>query len=188
MFARTTIAPTFALTAAALLALTGCSPTSTDTPSPTDAPAGASVSMENGWVKAAESGMSAAFGELENTGSSDVTVVSATTEASTSLELHETVENEAGEMIMREKTGGFVIAAGDRLSLEPGGNHIMLMGLTEPLRAGDEVTFTLTFADDSTYEYTVPAKDYAGANENYEGGDDMDMTMDEHADMGGHSE
>lgn len=188
MFARTTIAPTFALAAAALLALTGCSPTSTDTPSLTDAPAGASVSMENGWVKAAESGMSAAFGELENTGSSDVTVVSATTEASTSLELHETVENETGEMIMREKTGGFVIAAGDSLSLEPGGNHIMLMGLTEPLRAGDEVTFTLTFSDDSTYEYTVPAKDYAGANENYEGGDDMDMTMDEHADMSGHSE
>lgn len=97
------------------------------------------------------------------------------------LQLHETVANDAGEMVMQEKQGGFVIPAGGSFDLEPGGNHIMLMDLTAPLAAGDETTFTLTFSDDSTYEFTAPVKDYSGANENYEGGD-MDMDMDAHPD------
>lgn len=191
MHARTTQTSLLALSAAALIALTGCSAPASDASEGSAAPAAENVTMENGWVKAAESGMSAAFGELENTGSDDITVMSASTEASSALELHETVENEAGEMIMREKTDGFTIAAGESLSLEPGGNHLMLMDLTNPIQAGDEVTFTLTFSDDSTYEFTVPAKDYAGANENYEGGDDalMDgMETGDHTEMGGHSE
>jgi copper(I)-binding protein len=164
--------------AAVALALAGCGTTagaSSDTEGAAE-PAGQNVTLSDGWVKAADSGMSAAFGELTNAGPDDVTVVSATTEASSMLELHETVENESGEMIMREIEGGFVIPAGDTLTLAPGGSHIMLMDLTDPLEAGEEVTFTLTFADDSTFEFTAPVKDYSGANENYVGGDaEMDM-------------
>ena len=90
------------------------------------------------------------------------------------VELHETVANDSGEMVMQPKEGGFVIPAGGTLTLEPGANHIMLMGLAKPIVAGDEVSFTLTFADGSTYTFTAPAKDFTGANENYVGGD-MDM-------------
>ena len=39
------------------------------------------------------------------------------------------------------------------------------------LRAGDETTITLTFSDDSTAEITAPVKEFVGANENYEGGE-----------------
>ena len=180
--------PTLAA-AAAVLALAACG---TDAQSPGTTPtvtgassAGESVVLEDGWVKSADSGMSAAFGELENTGDSDVTVVSVTSPVSTAMELHETVENESGQMVMREKADGFTVAAGTSLSLEPGGNHLMLMDLVKPLRAGDEVAFTLTFSDGSTYEFTVPAKDYSGANETYEGGEHMDMG--DHADMGEHT-
>ncbi|MBO9556806.1 copper chaperone PCu(A)C [Cellulomonas sp.] len=185
--------PTLAA-AAAVLALAACG---TDAQSPDTSPtgtaassAGESVVLEDGWVKSADSGMSAAFGELENTGDSDVTVVSVTSPASTAMELHETVENESGQMVMREKADGFTIPGGTSLSLEPGGNHLMLMDLVAPLRAGDEVAFTLTFSDGSTYEFTVPAKDYSGANETYEGGEHMDMGEHtetgegEHMDMG----
>ncbi|PPG30353.1 copper chaperone PCu(A)C [Rathayibacter sp. AY2B9] len=165
-----------ALSAAALLALTGCSAGASGSPSAEVAPAATEVSITDGWVKAADSGMSAAFGELENSGTQDVTVVSATSAASSELELHETVANESGEMVMRAKESGFTIPAGGSLELAPGGNHIMLMDLAAPIVAGDEVTVTLTFSDDSTTEFTVPARDYAGANEDYEGGD-MDMDM-----------
>lgn len=160
-----------ALVAVSLLALTGCAGTSAPT-EPESAPAGDSVTIEDAWVKSAEEGMSAAFGTLTNTGADDVTVVSAETAASSMVELHETVENEAGEMVMREIEGGFVIPAGGTLMLEPGASHIMLMDLAAPLQAGAEVTVTLTFSDDSTYEFTAPVKDYSGANENYEDGDE----------------
>ncbi|MFJ4224618.1 copper chaperone PCu(A)C [Microbacterium sp. NPDC089695] len=155
----------------ALLALTGCA--AADAPAESEpVVAGDVVTIDDAWVKSAEDGMSAAFGVLSNDGDDDVTVVTVTSEASSMLELHETVENESGEMVMREIDGGFVIPAGGTLALEPGANHIMLMDLAAPLRAGDEATFTLTFSDDSTYEFTAPVKDYSGANENYESGDE----------------
>lgn len=165
------------LLVAAAFALTGCAGTAA--PDTEDAALAAdSIEISDGWVKSAAEGMSAGFGELTNDSDSDITVVSAETEASSMLELHETVENESGAMVMRQIEGGFVIPAGGSLALEPGGNHIMLMDLTAPLKAGDEVTFTLTFSDDSTFDFTAPVKDYSGANETYEGGD-MVMEMDE---------
>ncbi|MFI6426745.1 copper chaperone PCu(A)C [Promicromonospora sp. NPDC050880] len=183
----TTSARVGALLVAATLALAGCGTAADAAPEDVAAPAGQSVTLAEGWVKAAGSGMSAAFGQLSNNGSQDVTVVSATTEASSALELHETVEGEAGEMVMREVDGGFVIPAGGTLDLAPGGSHIMLMDLAGPLRAGDEVVFTLAFSDDSTYEFTAPVKDYSGANENYVGGDDggTDGSMDGSMDVDG---
>ncbi|WP_282846709.1 copper chaperone PCu(A)C [Microbacterium oxydans] len=162
-----------AVIAVSLLALTGCTPESTPTES-APRPAGETVTIEDAWVKSADEGMSAGFGTLVNSGDDDVTVVSVASEASNMLELHETVENEAGEIVMREKDGGFIIPAGGSLPLEPGANHIMMMDLTGPLTAGSDVTFTLTFSDDSTFEFTAPVKDYSGANENYEGGDMQD--------------
>ncbi len=141
------------------------------------ATAGDEVSISDAWVKSAPEGMSAAFGQLVNAGDSDVTVVSATSEASPMIELHETVANDTGEMVMRAKEGGFVIPARGTFDLTPGGNHIMLMGLQKPLVAGEETSFTLTFSDDSTYTFTAPVKDYSGANETYEGDGGMKMDM-----------
>lgn len=163
-----------AATAALLLALTGCAGTATAETSATTAPEADSITVEDAWVKTAEKGMSAAFGTIENTGDTDVVIVGASTAASPMIELHETVEDDSGAMVMRQKEGGFVIPAGDHLHLEPGGNHIMLMDLADPIVAGDEVTFTLEFEDGSTLEFTAPGKDYEGANESYEGDMDMD--------------
>lgn len=156
----------------------GISISGTSTSAESSDAAAAGVAIGDSWVKAADSGMSAAFGVLSNSSDRDVTVVSATSPASTMLELHQTVENDAGEMVMSEVDGGFVVPAGGTLTLEPGGDHLMLMDLTRPLAAGDEVPFTLTFSDDSSYDFTAPVKDYSGANETYEGDSEMHMGSD----------
>ena len=143
------------------------------------------VTITDAWVKAADSGMSAAFGELENSGDTDATIVSVSSDASSMMELHEVVDDGTGSMVMQEKDGGFVIPAGGSLTLEPGGYHFMLMDLTAPLVAGDEATFTVTFDDGSTMKFVAPVKDFTGADENYNDGG-MDMG-DDHSgmDMGG---
>lgn len=162
---------------AAALSLAGCAgagaasgTTATDAGAGPVTEAAASVTLSDGWAKAAETGMTAVFGSLENTGSDDLVVVAVETDAAESAELHEMVDDGSGTMTMREKDGGFPITAGDHLHLEPGGNHIMLLGLTAPLLAGDEVALEISFDDGSALEVTVPVKDFEGANESYDGG------------------
>lgn len=166
-----------ALAAAALLVLAGCAGTTAtgSETTPVAASEADALTISDGWVKAADDGMSAAFGTLENASEQPLTIVSVESTASTSMQLHETVENDSGSMVMQEKKGGFTIPADGSLELAPGGNHLMLMGLTAPIKAGDEVAFTLTLEDGSTVDFTVPGKDYTGANETYED-DGIDMS------------
>lgn len=165
--------PTLSLLAAAALALAGCAPSaSTPAPSPsvtatTPANAAAALAVSQPWVKAAVSGMTGGFGVLKNTSDADITVTGASTPSARTVELHETAMGPNGAMQMQAKQGGFVIPAGGELKLEPGANHIMLMGLTAPINPGADVTFTLELAGGGSFEFTAVAKDFSGANENY---------------------
>lgn len=161
--------------AVAALLLTGCSQDGTAAgPSATvsASQSTAALTVTDPWVKAANDGMSAAFGTITNTSDQDVTILTATTPASPMVELHETIMGSNGTMQMQEKQGGFVIPAKGNLVLEPGANHIMLMGLTKPVRAGDDITFNLKLGDGTTVTFTAQGKDFVGANENYAGGDE----------------
>lgn len=175
-----TVPTRFVVAAAALmLALSGCSGATEAPAATTDSATSAdTLAMTDAWVKASESGMTGAFGLLENSGPDDITVVSAETSAASMIELHETVANDAGDMVMQENPDGFVVPAGGSIELVPGGRHIMLMGLTGPLAAGDAAAFTLDLADGSSLDFSAPVKDYTGADETYEGDTEMDMDTD----------
>lgn len=162
---RTRFAGLAGLAAAAALGLllAGC----TGTAQAEKTRAADTLEVAKPWVKAAGSGMTGAFGEITNTGDAEVRIVGATSDASTELQLHETVDGSGGGMSMRQKEGGFVLPAGKTLELEPGGNHIMFMDLTEPLLAGQQVGITLKLSDGSTLRFDAPVKDFTGANESY---------------------
>ncbi|GIJ08125.1 copper chaperone PCu(A)C [Micromonospora andamanensis] len=139
------------------------------TPSATataDASAEAGVlGVRDPWVKAADEGMTAAFATLVNDGDTDVTITGAATDVSP-MELHEMAMAD-GKMVMRAKQDGVVIKARSEYKLEPGGDHLMLMDLARPVQAGDELTFTLTFADGRSQTFSAVAKPFTGAQESY---------------------
>jgi hypothetical protein len=58
--------------------------------------------------------------------------------------LHETLD-EQGVARMRRAEAGLAVPAHGELRLEPGGPHVMLTGLREPLAAGRRVRVTLEF-------------------------------------------
>lgn len=155
-----------ALVAAIALTLAACS-------SGTSGDDASSLTITDTWAKAAPEGMTAAFGTIANSADHDITITGATSDAATTVELHEVVDD-----VMRPVEGGFIVPAGGSLTLEPGGYHLMFMGIPAPINAGDEVTVTLTLSDGSTLDLTAVAKDFAGANEDYDGGMDMDKDMD----------
>lgn len=170
-----------AATAAIVLALTGCTATpNADTASKASSQeeeahsrpetAAEAFSISDAWVKAAAAdGMTGAFGVIANAGHDDITIVAATTDAAGMAELHEVAADASGAMVMGEKEGGFVIAGDGTHVLEPGADHIMLMGLRGALEPGTEVTVTLEFSDGSTTDFTAMVKEFTGANESYVG-------------------
>lgn len=179
-----------ALAVAAGLVLTGCGQSGTDegsagsTPSASaavDTAAADALSVENAWVKTAKSGMTAVFGTVRNNSDAPITISAAQFDGAKTAQLHETAEDGSGAMSMQEKKGGFVIPAGGSLALEPGGDHIMIMGLTKPIEPGEEVSVDLMTADHRTVTFTAVAKDYSGAQEDYAPGQaDASATSDEH--------
>ncbi|KAB1118324.1 copper chaperone PCu(A)C [Micromonospora aurantiaca] len=160
-----------ALIGAAVLAASVTACGSSGTPSAaTSASASASaaagvLTVRDPWVKAADKGMTAAFATLANDGDTDVTITGVTTDVSRA-EIHEMAMTD-GKMAMRQKQGGVVVAARSQAALEPGGDHLMLMDLTRPVRPGDQLDITLTFADGRTQTFTAVAKPFTGAQESY---------------------
>ena len=123
-----------------------------------------SLKITDAWAKAADSGMTAAFGTITNSSNHDITIVAASSPAAKEVQLHEVVDDK-----MRQVDGGLVIPAGGSLTLQPGGFHLMFMGITGPIKAGDEVSVTITLGDKSQLTFTAVAKDFTGANESYDG-------------------
>jgi len=81
-------------------------------------------------------------------------LVSASSTDATMVQIHES-RIESGMMMMRELREGLALPAGEAVVLAPGGNHLMLLGVKEPLVAGDTVALTLTFESSPPLEVTA---------------------------------
>ncbi|WP_121258536.1 copper chaperone PCu(A)C [Nocardioides ferulae] len=139
------------------------------TPETTAAETGGIV-VQDAWVRATEGSedpsMTGAFMVLENDGEDDVDLVGAASPVSGMVELHEMAMVD-GDMVMQQVDGGITITAGRGKVLEPGGYHVMLMGLTDPLAPGDEVELTLEFSDGSEQTLTAPVKEFTEEEGHY---------------------
>lgn len=97
---------------------------------------------------------SAAYLTVTTSGAPD-RLIAVVSPAAAKAELHETSMKD-GVMSMSPAEGGFAVTADAPAVLEPGGGHIMLMGLTGPLDDGTEVELTLTFETAGEVTLMVP--------------------------------
>ena len=89
---------------------------------------------------------------ITNAGDADDRLLTATTDRAPETQVHE-MRMEGDVMRMRALSDGLVIPAGQSVSLQPGGYHLMLMG-PEALTPGETHDVTLTF--ERAGEVTVP--------------------------------
>lgn len=129
------------------------------------------LQVTDGWVRVSEysdhiDGMTGAFATITNQTDHEVTLVGGSADIAMMTEVHEVVMLD-GEMKMQPKDGGIVIPAGESVTLEPGGLHVMLMGLKKAILEGDEVTLTLDFDGAEDQTLTLPAKASLAGDEEY---------------------
>lgn len=98
----------------------------------------------------------AAFLTLMNHSGQDDRLIAARSDAAKRVELHTHEEDANGVMKMLHVEQGFAIAAGGTHTLRRGGDHIMFMGLTQPLVQGAEIAVTLSFENAGDVEVMIP--------------------------------
>lgn len=115
-----------------------------------------SLEISNPQIRATAPGMKATGGYLTitNHGDMDDRLVSAAVDFAGRVEIHEMIMD-GDVMKMRKREGGIEVPAGGMAMLQPGGLHIMLMGLTETMVPGEMRDITLTFQ--SGHTVTLPA-------------------------------
>jgi copper(I)-binding protein len=115
----------------------------------------------HGWARATPPGanLAAVYLVLDNTGGGADRLLSVATPAAERTEVHETLRE--GDVLRMRRVDPLHLRAGEKLAFEPGGLHVMLMGLRAPLVEGRRIPLTLTFERAGTVqvEATVVAGD-----------------------------
>jgi len=119
------------------------------------------VSVGGAWLRAVppSSTATAAYMTIQNSGTSSVRLVGAETAVADSVEPMITTRKEIdGQTVVGMETVPHLkIPAGGRLTLAPGGDHLMVMGLKRRLHEGDQVTFVLVIEPGHTrLQVTLP--------------------------------
>ena len=100
-----------------------------------------------------------AYLSIENKGSAPDRLVGVSSPVAKSGEIH-TMAMEGNVMKMRELEGGLEVKPGQKIAMQPGnGYHIMLMGLSKPLQAGEKVPATLIFEKAGKVDVTFNVED-----------------------------
>lgn len=129
------------------------------------APAMAQTTVKNAWARGTVPQQQASGAFMQITSPQGGKLVAAASPVAGMTEIHE-MKMEGGVMKMGP-VPALDLPAGKAVELKPGGYHVMLMGLKQQLKAGDQVPLTLTIEGSDgkreTLQLSVPVK-ALGAN------------------------
>jgi copper(I)-binding protein len=106
-------------------------------------PVWAQVSVSQAWVRGTVQGQKATGAFMQLKSADGAALVAAQSPVAAVVEIHEMkMENNVMKMRAIPKLD---LPAGQAVDLKPGGYHVMLMDLKQPLKKGDTVPITLKF-------------------------------------------
>ena len=114
-----------------------------------------SILVDHPWARATPAGAKtgAAYMTLINNGSAGDRLLGATTPVADKIRFH-SVSEDNGVSRMREMHD-VAVAPGARVTFSPGGMHVMLVGLKQPLKEGQTFPLALTFEKAGKVDVTV---------------------------------
>ena len=117
-----------------------------------------SVETVQAWMRAMPPGQptAAAYATISNPGEGAMRIVGASSPVAASVEIHES-RQEQGVWRMR-RLPGLEVPAGGEIVLAPGGVHLMLFGIKQPLKAGDSVPMRLETDTGQWLEFEIEVR------------------------------
>lgn len=119
---------------------------------------GGAIAVENAWVAPTPGGVDVAAGYLTITNETAAAdrLVSVSSPRAANVSVHE-MSMDGGIMRMREMDG-LDIPAGEQVTLQPSGLHLMFTGVNEPFVAGETVPIHLQFEHGGGMDVTAPVQ------------------------------
>lgn len=135
------------------------------------------IMIKDAWVREAppSAKMLAGYMTIENHTDKKKVLVSVTSPAFDKIEIHKSVNKDG--MASMEQQRELSIAAQGKVTLEPGGFHLMLFNPHSAIKAGDNIAFTLKFANGSTSMVNATVKKATGGSEHHHHGEHDDHSM-----------
>lgn len=96
-----------------------------------------------------------AYFRIKNTGDADRSIVAASSSIADTVELHKHVMS--GDMMRMEKQQAVLLSAGQTVTFEPGGLHLMFFGLHKPLQEEQQVDIQLKMQDGELVTFSALA-------------------------------
>ncbi len=119
-------------------------------------PALAQVEVKDAWVRGTVPQQSATGAFMQLSAAEDLRLVQVQSPIAGVVEIHE-MKMDAGVMKMRPITA-LELPANKTVELKPGGYHVMMMGLKQPLAEGETVPLTLTVESRAGKRSTIEVK------------------------------
>lgn len=101
----------------------------------------AEVTVKDAWVRATVPAQTTTGAFMTLTSTEDAKVVAAKSPVARSVEIHQSMV--MGGMAHMHEVEALELPAGKPVRLAPGGYHVMLMGLSRPVKAGEKVPLQL---------------------------------------------
>ena len=104
------------------------------------------IEVHDAWARASTQGAnSAVYFVIQNHNAEADELVGAASDAADAVEIHESKMD--GDVMMMNRVEAVVLEPATKVEFMPGGLHIMLIGLEQDLKAGNEIEVTLQFRD-----------------------------------------
>jgi len=126
------------------------------------------IEVHEAWSRpTAQGDTAAAYFSIHNHTDIDDELIGASSTLADAVEMHESkMENDVMKMNM---VPSVPLAAGDELMFEPGGLHIMLIGIKQELKVGDQYELILHFKNHADITVNVKVEEQGGMDSGHSG-------------------
>jgi copper(I)-binding protein len=127
------------------------------------------ITVKDAWARpAVQDGNGAVYFLLQNHSAGSDELIAVSSEIAEAAEIHETKMD--GDVMKMEQVMSVPVKGKESIEFAPGGLHIMLIGLRQELKVGDQFQITLQFAgqDDITLSVSVQESGESGSMNDHE--------------------
>jgi periplasmic copper chaperone A len=116
------------------------------------------ITVKSAWARpAAQGGNGAVYFLLQNHSAGPDELIAVSSDIAEAAEIHETKMD--GDVMKMEPVMSVPVKEKESIEFAPGGLHVMLIGLQQELKAGDQFEITLQFAGQGNLTLTVPVQE-----------------------------